>query len=214
MKKTKQTAFKVALALVTAFAVQSAAPAASPASPKTASLTKSSAPYALKLSLVSDASSQQIDIPNLQVDLVNATQYELAYRWTPLHTVTFLVEYKAASEDPGKETGWKRLTPIAAPSQPERLDQSDEHVERKQIQPGQEENLFFLTTLLPLLNEGYYRITATLTLSTASEFRGTISPSTLVRNFALTVSSKPLVIRRSAAGFAEVPAAASTAPAH
>ncbi len=179
-----------------------------------------SAPYELKLSLMSDFSSQQSGIPNPQVRLVNATQYELVYRWTPLHTVTFLVEYKAASEDPGREAGWKQLTSIAAPSPTESYAQSDEHVERKQIHPGQEENLFFLppslplpTTSLPLPKEGYYRITATLTLPRASEFRGTVSPSTLVRSFKLVVSSKPLVIRHTATGFAEVPATASAAPA-
>lgn len=173
-----------------------------------------SAPYELKLSLMSDFSSPQSGIPNPQVCLVNATQYELVYRWTPLHTVTFLVEYKAASEDPGKEAGWKQLTSIAAPSPTESYAQSDEHVERKQIHPGQEENLFFLPPSLPLPKEGYYRITATLTLPRASEFRGTVSPSTLVRSFKLVVSSKPLVIRRAAAGFVEVSATVSAAPAH
>ena len=220
IKTTKQSVnqgvlTKVVLALMAAFAVPPAA--AAPASPKIGSPSNSvasSVPYALKLLFLGDVGSQQRDIPNLQVYFVNATQYELVYRWTPLHTVTFQVEYKAASADPSKEAGWKQLTPVAPPSQPGSFAQSDEHVEREQLRPGQEENLFFLSTLIPLLNEGYYRITATLTLPSASEFRGTVSRSTLVRSFALAISSKPLVIRRTATGFAEVPAPAKTASAH
>jgi len=204
----------VAISLATAIFTSHIADA-SPTSLKTGSSTKpavSFAPYELKLSFVGDASSQQSGIPNLQVYFVNVTRYELVYRWVPRRTVIFQVEYKAASEDPGKEAGWKRLTPVSAPSQPGGF--ADEHVEREQIRSGQEENIFLPSTPLPLLREGYYRITATLTQPGVSEFRGMVSPSTLVRSFDLAVFSKPLVIRRTATGFVEVPAAASIASAH
>lgn len=190
---------------------------ASPASPKTGSLTPpvaSSAPYKLKSSLINNTSGQQKDIPNIRLSLVNATPYVLAYRWMPSRYVTFQVEYKAASEDPVRKAGWKRLTPVSAPSPPEIFDQSDEHVEQEQIRPSQEEELPNPSIPPAMPKVGFYRITATLTLPGASEFRGTVSPSTLVRSFALVVSSKPLIVRRTATGFVEVPAAASTTPAH
>ena len=210
MKTTKQVVCEVVLALVTAFAAQAAATAASPAIRKTVTPTKpvaASASYELKSLLNNDTSVWQNDIPNIQLSLVNATQYMLSYLWIPSHNVTFQVEYKAASDDPSKEAGWKRLTPFAtsiSPSQSGVVTESDDHVELERMPPGQENELPNPSVPPAMTKEGFYRITATLNLLSAGEFRGMVSRSTLVRSFDLVVSSKPLVIRHTATGFVAV----------
>ena len=214
---------KIALPLIVfaaalTLACHAPAVSASPALQKTGSPTPPvapSAPYELKLSLISDFSSPQSDIPSLHLSLVNATPYALSYRWIPPRNVTFQIEYKAASDNPGKKAGWKRLMPVSTSVGPSRsgvVTESDEHVELERMSPGQEEELPNPSVPPALSKEGFYRITATLKAD-AGEFNGTVSRSTLVRSFKLVVSSKPLVIRRTATGFAEVPATASAAPA-
>lgn len=181
-------------------------------------------PYQLSLSL-SDYQSGSPDVPYIALHIANRTQnHLLLFLWRNLQNAVYQVEYKAPTDNPYSSTDWKELKPSikAVPSLPEikqpgddGLTQSDSYAIRYIVKPKETVLGPVLPPNVPLPEQGFYRITALMTVPEAREFDASVRKEPLLRVFTLIMHSKPLLIRRTAAGFAEVPAPTKeVAPAH
>lgn len=179
------------------------------ASPKPAALVM---PYRLILLLPRESYLSPL-LPGIRPTLINPTRHLLALPWTGPDQVAFKVEYKASTANPATGIGWKQLMPNVKPhSDPNPQLQDplpvtiDGSVQAISIDA---ENRFEIPVIypdFPMTTNGFYRITAVVTVPQASEFNEPASMTTLVRRFTLAVYSKPFVIRHTATGFAPVDA--------
>lgn len=172
-------------------------------------------PYQLDLSL-SDYRAASPDIPYIALNIANKTQNRvLLFIWRDPQDVVYKAEYKAPTDDPNTNSDWEEMKPDikAVPSLPEvklpgddGRTQSSSYSMRYIVKPGQTVLGPALPPNVPLSKQGFYRITAIVTVPEAREFDASVSQEPLLRVFTLTMQSKPLLIRRTATGFAEVPA--------
>lgn len=177
-------------------------------------LKPSKMPYRIMLSLNSNPSNPDRDIPPVTVSLVNPTQHTLIFRWTSSRDVVFNVEYKAMADKLNGSSGWKQLIPKTssasnthsqtdAPSNGVISHGSDYSIV-EEILPGQQFDGLTIPLDFSLSKPGFYRITAVMKISHAAEFDGATVPSTLVLSSNLDLHSLPLIIRRDKDGFTQV----------
>ena len=181
--------------------------------PRQAKPVTLSEPYRLTLSL-SEYRSESPDAPYFTLNIANATRnHSLLFIWRSVQDVVYKVEYKSPTDNPYFSTGWKKLRPIikAVPS-PSRdkpagddgLTQSGDYGMRFIIEPGRTSNELAFPPDVPLFKQGFYRVTAVVTVPDAREFDDSLSQDPLLRVFTLIIRSEPFVIRRTVDGFVTV----------
>lgn len=176
-------------------------------------------PYSLTLSCLAGTETWSPGKPYITLSLTNSTSHTLFFSYAPgsdPNFVVFSIEYKATTSTQNPDRGWVKLVPNAEPTpkSPSPLVLKDiTNRERIVIPAGQEKHLS-VPPDFPMSKNGFYRISAVLTVPEASEYNGAVIPSAKIRGFRLVVRSKLLVIHRNATGFVEVPAAVGTVPAH
>ena len=213
MKRLNQVSLRIVPVCAALITLQCLAHA-TPSLPKSSHLTLAKSvtlpmSYSLNLSLAGDSSGSSA-VPSVTLNLANATQYILAFRWDSPRNVVFGVDYKSAIGNPELHTGWKRLTPNIQPSLKDGsadaglLYSGISYSVVFQILPGQQNHGLSFQPDFPMSKQGYYRITATITIPVASEFDGPADHLTRLRSFELVLHSEPLVIKHTADGFAPV----------
>lgn len=172
-------------------------------------------PYSLTLTCVANTLNWSPSRPYITLNLTNPTSHTLFFPFAPGMDPNFLVfsvEYQAMADNPNANSGWMRLLPNAEPSPkppfPGLVLESVSNQQRVVVLSHQTGQLTFPPDF-PMSKDGFYRISAVLTVPEASEYQGEVPGSTKLGSFKLVARSKPLVIRRTAAGFAEVPAVVS-----
>ena len=204
--------------LLIAIAVSPRSGSAAPILPDEPSMPdKSAVAYYLTSSLGTSANALPSYDPTIMLRLTNMTHDTLVYSWVPgldTNYASFHVEYKTPKDNPDRKIGWiplkpnTKLEPKSTPSNSDPVVSMISNRQRICVLPGGNAGQAFLPNF-SMTKPGFYRIVAVMTIPHASEFNGEVSAATLVKNFTLVAFSKPLVIRRTATGFAEVPAVTS-----
>ena len=179
--------------------------------PPHAILAEPTTPYKLKLSLEDNWNFNPMGSPRVTVTLASSSHHTLAFFLTSaLSNLT--VEYQPAKDNTVNNTSWRMLkssreVPSDTASPHQRPSSLAFNILMK-LSPGQEDKTDYDLGEFPMSPEGFYRITAFTKLSNVSEQDGPESSPVLVRSFELNLRSNSIVVRRTATGFAQVPAAA------
>ena len=168
----------------------------------------STEPYRLTLSMTDH-------FPAIALNLANRSRHKtLVVRWVPPYDYVFEAQYKTPADNPYLETGWKWLTqfppashvvPGAKPGDDGSLAVTEEHVEKIVIPPGQQASFSFLPNF-PIVEQGFYRIQAVLTVPECYDVDTAAGPRATGRSFTLVVRSEPFIIRHTADGYVPVSA--------
>ena len=172
--------------------------------------TSTAKKYNLALTCVANTIEWSPSKPYITLNLTNPSAHTLFFPFAPgmdPNFVVFSVEYKAAADNPNLSTGWLRLQPNYEP--PYKFPFPGlvlEEVTDKQsiaIPSHQTGQLTFPPDFVMSKN-GFYRISAVLTVPVASEYQGAVPGSTKFGSFKLVARSKPFIIRRTDDGFIAV----------
>ncbi len=185
-----------------------------PASAAPAPVKKAAPLAALSLALPDSSNASVTETPAFDVRLTNLSPHTLWLRWVPPYPVVFQVEFKPALDTPSWDTGWTPLTPIPLPPEPApdtsgTITVTEEHVERIEFLAGQQRTLLSDSTGFSLSKEGFYRISATLSLgatwkpTTRNLYRFDTPAHSAARSYGdpLVFHAAPLIVQRTARGF-------------
>lgn len=181
-------------------------------------VSTSAKPYSITLSLGENWNITSTGLPKATVTFVNLGSHTLAIFLTSTLS-NFTVEYKVTKDSATSSTAWQTLRPnhqlsfnIASPGKS--TDTATRNILLNLV-PKQEYKYVYALDDFPMSKVGLYRITAFTKIPNVSELDGPASLSTVVRTFTLDLRSNSIIVRRTATGFAEVPAVANKpAPAH
>lgn len=173
---------------------------------------QSATPYSLSLSLGENWNVTSTGLPKTTVAFVNSSSHTLAFFLTSAFS-QFTVEYKMAKGDVTSNAGWqmlrssRQLPPSNASSGNPAATETFDILFK--IAPKQEDKTVYALDDFPMSKVGLYRITAFTKVPNVSELDGPASSPSVVRTFTLDIRSNSVIVRRTVAGFAEVPTAAS-----
>lgn len=168
--------------------------------------------YGLSLSLGENWNITSTGLPRTTVTFVNLSSHTVAFFLTSALS-HFTVEYKAVKGDVTSSTGWQmlrsnhQLSPdIASPGSPAATETFNILFK---LAPKEKDKTEYSLDEFPMSAAGLYRITAFTKVPKVSELDGPVSSPTVIRTFTLDLRSNSIIVRRTATGFAEVPAAAN-----
>jgi hypothetical protein len=156
-------------------------------------------PYSLTLSLETESYmlSKDDKVPRVDMFVNNESRHNLVFPFDFRDILTAKVEYKPLTGKPLSEADWVTIAPAFRANLG--------LAERGQILSGQKQKFPVHLYGCPMLDSGYYRLTVTFAPTWAIAYDGDVSQTPKYPKFNLSLSSKPLLIKRDENGFSIYP---------